>query len=149
MDALGMIETRGLVAAIECADVMLKAADVVLNARPLVGGGLVTVCVSGDVGAVKASVDAGEAAVLHLGKDLLISRHVIPRPDAAIAGILPVHGPDKPDPPDPAPSEEAEPAENSTGANGTGIADEAGAASHESRQETGNTPKESATEVSF
>lgn len=149
MDALGMIETRGLVAAIECADVMLKAADVVLNGRTLVGGGLVTVCVSGDVGAVKASVDAGEAAVLHLGKDLLISRHVIPRPDAAIAGILSAHGPDKPDPPEPAPSEEAEPAETSTGANGTGFADEAGAAYPESRQEADNTPKEEAPEVSF
>ena len=106
MQALGMIETRGTLAAIEAVDVMLKAADVVLSGRTLVGGGLVTVCVSGDVGAVKASVDAGEAAVLHLGKDLLISRHVIPRPDAAIAGILPSNGPDKPDPPDPVPSKE-------------------------------------------
>lgn len=98
MDALGMIETKGLLAAIECADVMLKAADVKLNGRTIVGGGLVAVCVSGDVGAVNASVDAGEAAVLHLGQKFLISRHVIPRPDAAVAMILPITGPDKPHP---------------------------------------------------
>ena len=139
MDALGMIETRGLVAAIECADVMLKAADVVLSGRTLVGGGLVTVCVSGDVGAVKASVDAGEAAVLHLGKDLLISRHVIPRPDVAIAGILPSNGPDKPDPPDPVPSKE-----------GLALAEERiDASGAETWQGTDTTPKEEAPEVSF
>ena len=151
MDALGMIETRGLVAAIECADVMLKAADVVLSGRTLVGGGLVTVCVSGDVGAVKASVDAGEAAVLHLGKDFLISRHVIPRPDAAIAGILPSNGPDKPDPPDPVPSKEglalAEERIDASGAEtGTGAAD---TVSPETWQGTDTTPKEEAPEVSF
>ena len=149
MDALGMIETRGLVAAIECADVMLKAADVVLSGRTLVGGGLVTVCVSGDVGAVKASVDAGEAAVLHLGKDLLISRHVIPRPDAAIAGIFPSNGPDKPDPPAPVPSKEglAEERIDASGAEtGTGAAD---TVSPETWQGTDTTPKEEAPEVSF
>lgn len=80
MEALGMIETKGLVAAIESADVMLKAADVKLLEKVLVGGGLVTVTVTGDVAAVKSSIDAAAAAVSRLGAELLISQHVIPRP---------------------------------------------------------------------
>jgi microcompartment protein CcmL/EutN len=80
MEALGMIETRGLVAAIESADVMLKAADVQLLEKVFVGGGLVTITVTGDVAAVKSSIDAAAAAVSRLGTELLISQHVIPRP---------------------------------------------------------------------
>ncbi len=80
MQALGLIETKGLIAAIESADAMLKAADVKLLEKTKVGGGLVTVTVTGDVGAVKAAVDAGAAAVKVIGSSLLISQHVIPRP---------------------------------------------------------------------
>ena len=80
MQALGFIETKGLLAAIESADAMLKAANVSLYDKTLTGGGLVTITVIGDVGAVKASVDAGAAAVMNLGQELLISVHVIPRP---------------------------------------------------------------------
>ncbi len=76
--ALGMIETKGLVASIEAADAMVKAANVTLIGKEHVGGGLVTVMVRGDVGAVKASVDAGAAAAERVGE--LISVHVIPRP---------------------------------------------------------------------
>lgn len=86
MDALGMIETRGLVGSIEAADAMLKAANVTLLNRTQVGGGLVTVMVRGDVGAVKASVDAGAAAAERVGE--LISVHVIPRPAAEVEKIL-------------------------------------------------------------
>ena len=78
MKALGMIETRGLVAAIEAADAMVKAANVTLACKERVGGGLVTVMVRGDVGAVKAATDAGAAAAERVGE--LISVHVIPRP---------------------------------------------------------------------
>lgn len=80
MQALGLIETKGLLAAIECADAMLKAAEVHLLEKTYVGGGLVTVTIEGDVAAVKASVDAGGAAVRQLCSTLLISEHVIPRP---------------------------------------------------------------------
>ena len=80
MEALGMSETRGLLAAIDSADVMLKAAEVKLLEKVLVGGGLVTVTVTGDVAAVKSSVDAAAAAVSRLGSELLVSQHVIPRP---------------------------------------------------------------------
>lgn len=80
MDALGMIETKGLLAAIESADAMLKAAEVRLLERDFVGGGLVTVMVKGDVAAVKASIDAAAAAVNRIDPSLLISQHVIPRP---------------------------------------------------------------------
>ena len=86
MLALGMIETRGLVASIEAADAMLKAANVTLQCKEHVGGGLVTVMVRGDVGAVKASVDAGAAAAERVGE--LISVHVIPRPHAEVELIL-------------------------------------------------------------
>lgn len=87
MIALGMIETRGLVAAIEAADAMVKAANVTLIGKVLVGGGLVTVMVRGDVGAVKAATDAGAAAAQRIGE--LISVHVIPRPHGDVEMILP------------------------------------------------------------
>ncbi|GAB4245757.1 MAG: ethanolamine utilization microcompartment protein EutM [Acidobacteriota bacterium] len=86
-EALGMIETRGLVAAIEAADAMVKAAQVELVGREGVGGGLVTVMVRGDVGAVKAATDAGAAAAEKVGE--LVAVHVIPRPHADVEGILP------------------------------------------------------------
>ena len=89
MESLGMIETRGLLAAVECADVMLKTADVSLVDKVLVGGGLVTVCVRGEVAAVKSAVDAGVAAVEALGFELLNSSHIIPRPDSSVEVLLP------------------------------------------------------------
>lgn len=90
MEAIGMIETKGLLAAIESSDAMLKAAEVRLLDRTFVGGGLVTITVTGDVAAVKASVDAGAAAVTKLGAELLISQHVIPRPHSELSeNILP------------------------------------------------------------
>ena len=85
--ALGMIETKGLVPAIEASDAMVKAANVKLIGKVQVGGGLVTVMVRGDVGAVKAAVDAGAAAAERVGE--LISIHVIPRPHADVEMILP------------------------------------------------------------
>ena len=85
--ALGMIETRGLIGSIEAADAMVKAADVTLIGKVHVGGGLVTVMVRGEVGAVKAAVDAGAAAAQRV--DNLISQHVIPRPHTEVEGILP------------------------------------------------------------
>ena len=87
MKALGMIETRGLVASIEAADAMVKAANVQLVGKEQVGGGLVTVMVRGDVGAVKAATDAGAAAAEKVGE--LISVHDIPRPHAEVDNILP------------------------------------------------------------
>ncbi len=86
MDALGMIETKGLVGSIEAADAMVKAANVTLVGKQFVGGGLVTVLVRGDVGAVKAATDAGAAAAQRVGE--LVSVHVIPRPDSSIEAIL-------------------------------------------------------------
>ena len=88
LEALGMVETRGLVAAIEAADAMVKAANVRLMGKVLVGGGLVTVMVRGDVGAVKASVDVGSAAAQRVGE--VVSIHVIPRPHGDVECILPV-----------------------------------------------------------
>ena len=85
--ALGMIETKGLVGAIEAADAMVKAANVTLIGREIVGGALVTVFVRGDVGATKAAVDAGAAAADRVGE--LISTHVIPRPHEEVEYILP------------------------------------------------------------
>ena len=87
LNALGMIETKGLVGAIEAADAMVKAANVTLVGKEHVGGGLVTVMVRGDVGAVKAATDAGAAAAERVGE--LVSVHVIPRPHNEIEGILP------------------------------------------------------------
>ena len=86
-EALGMVETRGLVASIEAADAMVKAANVTLVGKEHVGGGLVTVMVRGDVGAVKAATDAGAAAAERVGE--LISIHVIPRPHEEVEAILP------------------------------------------------------------
>ena len=85
--ALGMIETKGLVGAIEAADAMVKAANVTLIGRVIVGGALVTVFVRGDVRATKAAVDAGAAAADRVGE--LISTHVIPRPHEEVEYILP------------------------------------------------------------
>lgn len=87
LQALGMIETKGLVGSIEAADAMVKAANVSLIGKVHVGGGLVTVMVRGDVGAVKAAVDAGAAAAERVGE--LISIHVIPRPHSDVEMILP------------------------------------------------------------
>ncbi len=87
MEALGMVETRGLVAAIEAADAMVKAANVVLVGSEKIGSGLVSVMVRGDVGAVKAAVDAGAAAAGSLGE--IIATHVIPRPHADVEKLLP------------------------------------------------------------
>lgn len=87
MNALGMIETKGLVGAIEAADAMVKAANVEIVGREQVGGGLVTVMVRGDVGAVKAATDAGAAAADRVGE--LRSVHVIPRPHSEVEVILP------------------------------------------------------------
>ena len=85
--ALGMVETRGLVAAIEAADAMLKAANVTLVGTEKIGSGLVSVMVRGDVGAVKAAVEAGAANASRLGE--LVATHVIPRPHTDVEKILP------------------------------------------------------------
>ncbi len=85
--ALGMVETKGLVGSIEAADAMVKAANVSLIGKVHVGGGLVTVMVRGDVGAVKAATDAGAAAAAKVGE--LVSVHVIPRPHGDVEYILP------------------------------------------------------------
>ena len=86
-EAIGLIETRGLVASIEAADAMVKAANVTLMGQERIGSAYVTVIVKGDVGAVKAAVDAGAAAAKRVGE--LISVHVIPRPHQELALILP------------------------------------------------------------
>ncbi len=86
-EALGMVETRGLVAAIEAADSMLKAANVVLVGTEKIGSGLVSVMVRGDVGAVKAAVEAGSNNAARLGE--LVATHVIPRPHADVEKVLP------------------------------------------------------------
>ena len=87
LQALGMVETKGLVGSIEAADAMVKAANVHLIGKVLVGGGLVTVMVRGDVGAVKAAVEAGGSAAKRVGE--LVSVHVIPRPHEEVEAILP------------------------------------------------------------
>ena len=87
MIALGMVETRGLVASIEAADAMVKAANVTLLGSEYIGGGLVTAMVRGDVGAVKAATDAGAAAAKRVGE--LVSVHVIPRPHEEVEMVLP------------------------------------------------------------
>lgn len=86
-DALGMIETKGLVSAVEAADAMVKAANVTMAGKEFIGGGLVTVMVRGDVGAVKAATDAGAAAARRVGE--LVSVHVIPRPHSDVETMLP------------------------------------------------------------
>ena len=102
MDALGLIETKGLVAAIESADAMLKAANVTLLGKECVGAGLVTISVLGDVGAVKASVDAGAAAAQVVNAHSLVSCHVIPRLEPSIGSLL-APPPEEPSPVDPSP----------------------------------------------
>ena len=87
MEALGMIETRGLTAAIEAADAMVKAAEVELIGTEKIGSGLVSVMVRGDVGAVKAATEAGAAAASRLGE--IVATHVIPRPHSDVEKILP------------------------------------------------------------
>ena len=86
-EALGMVETRGLTAAIDAADAMTKAAEVTLVGTEKIGSGLVTVMVRGDVGAVKAAVEAGESAASKLGE--LVATQVIPRPHCDVENILP------------------------------------------------------------
>jgi len=86
-EAIGLIETRGLVGSVEAGDAMVKAANVTLMGQERIGGGLVTVIVKGDVGAVKAAVDAGAAAAKRVGE--LLSVHVIPRPHPDLDMILP------------------------------------------------------------
>ena len=90
-DALGLIETRGLIGAIEAADAMVKTANVKLIAKEYIGAGYVTVMARGDVGAIKAATDAGAGAARRVGE--LISVHVIPRPHAEVERILPKPGP--------------------------------------------------------
>ena len=87
LEALGMVETRGLVAAIEAADAMVKAANVTLIGTEKIGSGLVTVMVRGDVGAVKSATESGSAAASKLGE--LVAVHVIPRPHSDVEKILP------------------------------------------------------------
>jgi ethanolamine utilization protein EutM len=87
LEALGMVETKGLIGAIEAADAMVKAANVILVGKEYIGAGFVTVMVRGDVGAVKAATDAGAAAARRVGE--LVSVHVIPRPHAEVEKILP------------------------------------------------------------
>ncbi|HEX9760264.1 MAG TPA: BMC domain-containing protein [Candidatus Acidoferrales bacterium] len=89
-EALGLIETRGLVGAIEASDAMVKAANVILIGKEYIGSGYVTVMVRGDVGAVKAATDAGAAAARRVGE--LVSVHVIPRPHEMVEKILPGGG---------------------------------------------------------
>jgi microcompartment protein CcmL/EutN len=86
-EALGLVETKGLIGSIEAADAMVKAANVVLIGKEYIGAGYVTVMVRGDVGAVKAATDAGAAAARRVGE--LVSVHVIPRPHAEVERILP------------------------------------------------------------
>ncbi len=87
MEALGMVETKGLTSAIEAADAMVKAANVVVTGKEYVGAGMVMVSVRGDVGAVKAATDAGAAAARRVGE--LVSVHVIPNPHREVEPILP------------------------------------------------------------
>jgi ethanolamine utilization protein EutM len=90
MEALGMIETKGFVGAVEAAGAMVKAANVILVGREYIGGGYVTVFVRGDVGAVKAATDAGAAAARRVGE--LVSVHVIPRPHRELEQVLEANG---------------------------------------------------------
>src|SRR5262245_15978535 len=86
-DALGLVETKGLIGSVEAADAMVKAANVILVGKEYIGAGYVTVMVRGDVGAVKAATDAGAAAARRVGE--LVSVHVIPRPHSEVERILP------------------------------------------------------------
>src|SRR6184192_524947 len=91
-EALGMVETKGLIGSVEAADAMVKAANVTLIGKEYIGAGYVTVMVRGDVGAVKAATDAGAAAARRVGE--LVSVHVIPRPHTEVEKILPKGGKD-------------------------------------------------------
>ena len=86
-EALGLVETKGLIGSIEAADAMVKAANVILVGKEYIGAGYVTVMVRGDVGAVKAATDAGAAAARRVGE--LVSVHVIPRPHTEVERIIP------------------------------------------------------------
>jgi microcompartment protein CcmL/EutN len=86
-EALGLVETKGLIGSVEAADAMVKAANVVLVGKEYIGAGYVTVMVRGDVGAVKAATDAGAAAARRVGE--LVSVHVIPRPHGEVEKVLP------------------------------------------------------------
>ena len=86
-EALGLVETKGLIGSVEAADAMVKAANVILIGKEYIGAGYVTVMVRGDVGAVKAATDAGAAAARRVGE--LVSVHVIPRPHAEVERLLP------------------------------------------------------------
>ena len=86
-DALGLVETKGLIGSVEAADAMVKAANVILVGKEYIGAGYVTVMVRGDVGAVKAATDAGAAAARRVGE--LVSVHVIPRPHTEVERVLP------------------------------------------------------------
>ncbi|MGL5721129.1 MAG: BMC domain-containing protein [Brevinema sp.] len=112
MEALGLIETYGMIPAIEAADAMVKAANVSLQSMDMVKSGLVTVSVRGDVGAVKAAVDAGAAAAGRVGK--LLSCHVIPRIDQGVDQILFKKESAKPTPPSPVVEKPIEPVVPST-----------------------------------
>jgi microcompartment protein CcmL/EutN len=90
LEALGMIETKGLIGSIEAADAMVKAANVVLVGKEYIGAGYVTVMVRGDVGAVKAATDAGAAAARRVGE--LVAVHVIPRPHSEVEKLIPKAG---------------------------------------------------------
>ncbi len=90
LEALGMVETKGFVGAVEAADAMVKAANVELIGKEYIGAGYVTIFVRGDVGAVKAATDAGAAAARRVGE--LISVHVIPRPHSEVEEVLPGRG---------------------------------------------------------
>jgi ethanolamine utilization protein EutM len=90
LEALGMVETKGFVGAVEAADAMVKAANVQLLGKEYIGAGYVTIFVRGDVGAVKAATDAGAAAARRVGE--LISVHVIPRPHGEVERVLPKGG---------------------------------------------------------
>lgn len=95
MNAIGLIETKGLIPAIEAADIMLKTAQVELVERSFVGGGLVSITVTGDVGAVKAAVDAGVIAVQQINQDCLKIHHVIPRPHNEVRSLFLVNEAEK------------------------------------------------------
>ena len=111
MQALGFIETKGVLVAIEAADAMLKAADVSLVEKTKVGGGFISVTVTGDVAAVKAAVEAGAAAVERINPAALITRHVIPRPHEELTAVI---GGGTPNEPEKEPVEIAKPDEETT-----------------------------------
>lgn len=108
MQALGLIETKGLLAAIEAADAMVKSANVRIIEKTYVGGGLVTILITGDVGAVKASIEAGAAAVEKLDEEFLVSQHLIPRPHEELKSIIGTNNPKE----NLVPNEEAENEDN-------------------------------------